>query len=384
MEKKTMYELPSVLVVDDNPANLNLLFDLLDEAGFEVLVSQSGESALKRATNTHPDIILLDVMMPGMDGFETCKQLKANGATQDIPVIFMTALSSTEDKIKGLELGAVDYISKPIQAREVLARVRTHLTIQQLQRDLRKKNEELSVLLEREKELNQLKSRFVSMVSHEFKTPLTTILLSNNLLKRYGERMSPEQRFDELQVIERTVDYMSTLLENVLMVSRQEAGKIVFCPEMANVPQLCQKLVERFQAMSEETHMIEFSTEGDCVQASVDPKLLEHILSNLLSNAIKYSPAGGTISFELIGNTDELIFRVKDEGLGISEADQQHLFESFHRGDNVGNIKGTGLGLSIVKQLVELHGGTISVESEVNKGTTVTVVLPNSGREEQT
>ena len=374
-----MHELLSVLVVDDNPANLNLLFDLLDEAGFEVLVSQNGKSALKRATNAHPDIILLDVMMPGINGFETCEQLKANEATKDIPIIFMTALSSTEDKVKGLQLGAVDYIAKPIQAEEVLARVRTHLTIQRLQRDLRKKNEELAALLDQEKELNRLKSRFVSMVSHEFKTPLTTISLSNNLLKRYGERMSPEQKLEELQVIERTVEHMSELLENVLMVSRQEAGKIVFRPETVNVQQVCQKLVERFQAMSEETHTITFSLAGDRIQAIVDPKLLDHILSNLLSNAIKYSPAGGTVFFEFTGDKDEFVFQIRDEGIGISEADQQHLFESFHRGDNVGNIKGTGLGLSIVKQFVELHGGTISAESELNQGTTFTVVLPNHG-----
>lgn len=374
-----MHELLSVLVVDDNPTNLNLLFELLDEAGFEVLVSQNGESALKRAKNAHPDIILLDVLMPGMDGFETCELLKATGATKDIPVIFMTALSDTDSKVKGFGLGAVDYVTKPFQPEEVLVRVRTHLTIQELQRALQEKNEELSASLEREKELNQLKSRFVSMVSHEFKTPLTTISLSNNLLKRYGERMAPEQRLEELQVIERTVEHMSELLENVLMVSREEAGKIVFSPETVNVQQLCQKLVERFQAMREEAHTIEFCLTGEQVQGSVDPKLLDHILSNLLSNAIKYSPTGGTVFFEFTGDKDEFVFRIRDEGIGISEADQQHLFESFHRGDNVGNIKGTGLGLSIVKQLVELHGGTISAESELNQGTTFTVVLPNRG-----
>ncbi|GAK54052.1 response regulator receiver sensor signal transduction histidine kinase [Candidatus Moduliflexus flocculans] len=121
---------PTILAVDDHPANLNLLFDLLSDAGFDLLVAQSGESALSRAEKTTPDIILLDVMMPGLDGFETCRRLKANPHTQKIPVIFMTALSDTVDKVTGFELGAVDYITKPIQAEEVLARVRTHLTIQ--------------------------------------------------------------------------------------------------------------------------------------------------------------------------------------------------------------------------------------------------------------
>ena len=371
-----MKELSRVLVVDDNPANLSLLFDLLDKAGFEVSVSQDGYRALTRAELIHPDLILLDIMMPGIDGFETCRQLKQRARTSTIPVIFMTALSETGDKVKGFELGAVDYITKPFQPEEVLARVKTHLMIQQLQRDLQTKNEELAIAIEREKELNTLKSRFISMASHEFKTPLTTILLSTNLLKRYGERMSGEKRREELHMIEKAVTHMNTLLENVLTISRQEAGKITFCPEVTNVPQVCQNLVERFQAMNEETHRIEFSASGDFDQTAVDPRLLEHILANLLSNAVKYSPAGGSVWFEFAGSDNELVFRVKDQGIGISEADQQHLFETFHRGENVGNIKGTGLGLSIVKQFVELHAGTISVASELGKGTTFTVVLP--------
>jgi putative two-component system response regulator len=144
---------PTILAVDDNPTNLSLLFDLLDHAGFEVLVSQNGESALKRAEETHPDIILLDVMMPGMDGFETCCQLKENDVTKDIPIMFMTALVETVEKVKGFALGAVDYITKPIEPEEVLARVTTHLTIQRLQNELKVKN---ALLADREVHLLQL------------------------------------------------------------------------------------------------------------------------------------------------------------------------------------------------------------------------------------
>ncbi len=371
-----------VLAVDDNPANLGLLFDVLDDVGFEVLVSQSGESALKRAETTQPDILLLDVMMPGIDGFETCRQLKANEATRHIPVIFMTAMTGTTDKVKGFELGAVDYITKPIQPKEVLARIHTHLKIQQLQDELHQKNTELRESLEREQALNRLKSRFVSMVSHEFKTPLTTIMLSCNLLQRYGDRMDEDNRQEELGVIERTVDYMHELLENVLTLSRWEAGKITVHPEPTNVTQWGQRLTERFQATCEKTHTLEFSYNGTAEPAFLDQKILEHVFSNVLSNAIKYSPAGGTVKFVCIEEPDILRFRVTDEGIGIPEKDQQHLFESFHRGANVENIKGTGLGLSIVKQFVELHGGTITVESELQHGTTVTVTFPKHLPEE--
>jgi two-component system, sensor histidine kinase and response regulator len=366
----------AILIVDDNPANLSLLFDMLDEAGFEVLVSQNGESALQRAAHTQPDIILLDVMMPGLNGFETCQRLKADEQTREIPVIFMTAVTSTDEKTKGFELGAVDYITKPIQPHEVLARVKTHLTLRALQRDLEQKNVELAGLLEREKELNSLKSRFISMASHEFKTPLTTIALSCNLLQRYSDRMPPEKRQEELQVIMRTVEYMSELLENVLVISRHEAGKIAFHPEPLDVLAFCQRLIERFQAMHEATHTLSFSGRVQHEQLLLDAKLLEHILSNLLTNAVKYSPDGGQVTLTVTEDNESISFCVEDQGIGMSAADQRLLGESFHRGENVGNIKGTGLGLFIVKQFVELHSGSLQVHSKLKAGATVTVSLP--------
>jgi CheY-like chemotaxis protein len=175
-----------ILAVDDNPANLNLLFDLLDEAGFEVLVSQSGESAIKRAETTHPDIILLDVMMPGIDGFETCRRLKAHEATQDIPIIFMTAVTEIDEKVKGFDLGAVDYVTKPIQPKEVLARVTTHLTIQRLQKDLK-------AALEREKAQEKRKTVFVSTTSNLIGTLINTIAFSVNSLKQNNDHMTSVQ-----------------------------------------------------------------------------------------------------------------------------------------------------------------------------------------------
>ena len=188
--------------------------------------------------------------------------------------------------------------------------------------------------------------------------------------------MSGEERLEELHVIERTTNHMAHLLDNVLTLSKGEAGKLECHPESIEVRQFCQRLVERFQAISEDSHTIELSAECPELQVSVDQKLLEHILSNLLSNAIKYSPAGGAIFFELVRKNEDLIFRIKDEGIGIPEADQAHLFEAFHRGMNVDNIEGTGLGLSIVKQFVDLHDGTISVESSPGNGATFTVTLP--------
>jgi DNA-binding response OmpR family regulator len=201
-----------ILVVDDNPANLGLLFDLLDEAGFEVLVSQSGESAINRAKTTRPDIILLDVMMPGIDGFETCRRLKANVTTQDIPIIFMTAVTETDEKVKGFDLGAVDYVTKPVQSKEVLARVNTHLAIQRLQRDLK-------VAFDREKEQEKRKAILLLTTSNLIGTLMNTMTFSLNSLKRNNEHMTPEERLQAFSKIERSLQKahqkVDELLKNV-------------------------------------------------------------------------------------------------------------------------------------------------------------------------
>jgi signal transduction histidine kinase len=383
-------EHPVILVVDDNPTNLDVLFEIFAETEFEVSFVTDGKSCLELANSDHPDLILLDIMMPGLDGFEVCLRLKANEATTDIPVIFMTARSETADKVKGFNLGAIDYITKPIQPKEVLARVNTHLTIQRLQKDLRLKNEallaslerekqlnqELQASLERERELNHLKSRFISIASHEIRSPLGLIGITTNMLKRYFDRMPEEKRNEHLNAIEHEVGHMADILNNVLVLTKAEAKNFQFHPVCLNVSMFCQGIVERFSTMSEATHSITFSTTDEYIEMNVDPKLLEPVFSNLLSNAIKYSPAGGPIRVELIRQNKDVLFKVHDKGIGISEEDQQHLFEAFYRGENVNKIQGSGLGLLIVKQFVELHGGTISVESKADQGTTFTVQLP--------
>lgn len=375
------YNASSILVVEDNPATLSLLFTLLDEAGFEVLVSQDGENAIMAAVTARPDMILLDVLMSGMDGFETCQRLKACPETRDIPVIFMTALTKTIDKVKGFELGAVDYITKPIEPEEVLVRVKTHLMLQQLQRDLQIKNRELHAALEREQELHKLKSRFISMASHEFRTPLATIRMSGNLLKRYHAKypqaVEIERKIEEeLEVIDYSVTQMIATLDEVLTLSTSESGKMTFSPVSLDLCEFCQTITARFTLLATETHQVVLQCASKHLQIVADPKLLDQILSNLLSNAMKYSPCGSTILCQVREYEHHILLSVKDEGLGISPKDQQHLFEPFHRGMNVKHIQGTGLGLSIVKQFVELHGWTITVESQIEAGTTFCITLP--------
>jgi PAS domain S-box-containing protein len=244
-------------------------------------------------------------------------------------------------------------------------------------RDITKRKqaeEEIRNALEREKELSELKSRFVSMTSHEFRTPLATILSSTEILQRYSQKLSEEKKLEHLQRIQATVKNMTQLLNDVLLIGKAEAGKLDFKPTPLNIVQLCRDLIEEIQ-ISTNTHAIAFCSQGQLTMACMDEKLLRHILSNLLSNAIKYSPSGGTIHFDLVCEQEEVIFRVRDEGIGIPEADRANLFDSFHRASNVGTISGTGLGLAIVKKFVDLHGGQIAVESQVGVGTTFTVTF---------
>jgi signal transduction histidine kinase len=237
--------------------------------------------------------------------------------------------------------------------------------------------EDLRHALEKEKELGQLKSRFVSMASHEFRTPLTAILAASDFMKHYGHRMSGTDKLKRFDKIQAEVKHMTELLDDVLMFSKAEAGKLEFNPAPLEVEKFCRDFVEEIQAIHAATHTIALSATDLPAQVEMDKRLLRHILSNLLSNAIKYSPVGSTVHVDLWGENGTLGLRVKDQGIGIPKEDHQRLFEPFHRAANVGNISGTGLGLAITKKSVEQHGGTLTLASEVGVGTTFTVMLPN-------
>ncbi|MCA0447078.1 MAG: hybrid sensor histidine kinase/response regulator [Bacteroidetes bacterium] len=372
----------TVLMVDDNPTNLNVLLDALKHHGFKLLAAKSGEEAIQRALFAKPDLILLDVLMPGIDGFETCRQLKANPVTEEIPIIFMTALADTVDKVKGFSFGAVDYITKPFQHEEVLSRVNAHLTIQDLKRNLEQKNAEmeeknrlLDEALKHEKELNRLKTGLVGMASHELRRPLTVISLYSRSLFPKENGNAPEQN-EGYTKIQKSIRQMTQLLDDILLATQSEMGKLTFEPEVVNLGELCSKIVQESELIDDSAHSLHFTVKNNAENALVDPRLIQRIISNLLSNAVKYSPHGSNIWFDLNTQVAQATFIVKDEGIGISPEDQQKLFENFQRGSNVGKTPGTGLGLTIVKQCVELHNGTMMFSSELGKGTTFEVSLP--------
>mgnify|MGYP002778465985 CR=1 FL=1 len=234
---------------------------------------------------------------------------------------------------------------------------------------------EIRQALAREKELNELKSRFVTMASHEFRTPLTTILSSAELLEDYSSKWTEEKKRHHFQRVITAVKHMTGLLDDVLLIGKADAGKLEFNPSSIDLIEFCRELVEGMQ-ITTTAHRIILRTQGDGANACMDEKLLRQVLGNLLSNAIKYSPNGGSIYFDLACQTGVAIFRVQDEGIGIPTSDRDRLFHSFHRASNVGNISGTGLGLAIVKKSVDAHGGRIYVKSEVGVGTIFMVKMP--------
>ncbi|NJM67510.1 MAG: PAS domain S-box protein [Acaryochloris sp. RU_4_1] len=251
---------------------------------------------------------------------------------------------------------------------EVMAVIRDITERKRLEADIRS-------ALTKERELNELKSRFVAMTSHEFRTPLATILSSAELLEHYGHKWEDERKLKHLRQIQQSVEHMTGLLNDVLLLGKAESGNLAFKPLPISLTEFCRGLAEELQITTNQ-HVIVCRLQDQTQETYMDEKLLRHIFTNLLSNAIKYMPQGGSIHFDLSFEADQAIFQVQDQGLGIPPADCERVFNSFNRASNVGNISGTGLGLAIVKRSVDLHGGEISLTSQEKVGTTFIVKLP--------
>ena len=230
--------------------------------------------------------------------------------------------------------------------------------------------------LQREKELNERKSHFVSQISHEFHNPLSSILICTELMEIYGKKLSDEKKQEYFSQIKTSINKLIRLTNEILTLGQIETGKLDFNPISFDLKGFCQSLVAEMQINAGNKYNINFISSGDRQNVCMDKNLLEHILTNLLSNAIKYSPSGGKINFELTYTQKEAIFRIQDSGIGIAKEDQEQLFNNFYRAKNVGEISGTGLGLAIVKNCVDIHQGKITLESDIGAGTTFIVTIP--------
>jgi PAS domain S-box-containing protein len=243
--------------------------------------------------------------------------------------------------------------------------------------------EETHKALTQERELSELRSRFITLTSHEFRTPLSTILTSSELLERYAQRWPEDKRLRYIRMIQHSTKHMAQMLEEILIIGRADAGRLSFRPTPLNLTDLSRAMVEHVQVADDNGHAIVFETSGACEQGVMDEALLRHILSNLLANALKFSPTDSAIRFELACTDEQAIFRVQDHGIGIPPEAFPHLYDAFYRAPNVGAVPGVGLGLPVTKRAVDAHGGTIEVYSQVGVGTTFVVTLPRFPEEKR-
>lgn len=367
----------TLLIVDDTPANVSVLFDFLTEAGFKILVAQDGKRAIQKAQYAQPDLILLDVMMPGMDGFEACQILKSQKTTQHIPIIFMTALADTVDKVKGFSLGAADYITKPIQQEEVLARVSTHLKFRKLQQQLQEHAIELE---KRNAELDA----FARTVAHDLKNPLNAIIgYTDMLLADCRTDVFPTaESIEYLQMVAQSGHKMGNIIDALLLLAGVSTqGKVETHPlDMTRI--LKQVLQERLGYLLRESKgIINIPANiGQWPVALGYAPWVEEIWANYLSNGLKYGgqPPMMEVGADLQG--DEIVrFWVRDNGPGLSPEAQRQLFTPFTRLHR-DSAEGHGLGLSIVQQIVEKLGGKAGVDSVVGQGSTFYFTLPSTNQ----
>jgi len=374
-----------ILVVDDTPESLRLLADLLRSNGYEVRPTTSPNLALSSAIENPPDLALLDVTMPEMDGFELCRHLKENPRTADVPVIFISALHEVADRLHGFEVGGVDFITKPIEKEIVLARVNTHLHLAKTQQDLQHANAELASARDRAEAANHAKSLFLANISHELRTPLSAILGFSEVLEWDA---TPEQ-MDDLRIINQNGEHLLTMINDVLDLSKIEAGHLELQPVVFNLLRMLQDIAHLFQLRTESAEL-NFKPElelGALMVIKADLGKLRQILINLLGNAIKFTSEGCITlharTYELPHDPElsGLEIEVIDSGPGIDEEQLPHIFEPFYQAGHQTEqtpsaLKGTGLGLAITKSLVELMSGTITVKSKVGKGSCFKVNIP--------
>jgi two-component system, sensor histidine kinase and response regulator len=362
----------SVLVVDDTADNLRLLSGVLEQMGHEVRPVTSGPQALIAARHSPPDLVLLDVTMPDMSGYEVCARLKADPLLADIPVIFLTALSDIADKVKAFEVGGVDYITKPFHLEEVQARVRTHLA-------LRRANVQLSRSYAKLKQLEQLRDDLVHMVVHDMRSPLMVLASHLDFLELECNKLSPEAA-DDLQAAIQGAQVVARMANDMLDVSRLEEGKLNLTLGEHDLGALAEKIRSSLLGL-ERGRSIALEVESPTV-AACDSGLVQRVLENLVSNAIKHTPSRSAVNISVGSRQGRARVEISDGGPGVPAEARQRIFEKFapvtgHGGER---YHSAGLGLAFCKLAIEAHGGTIGVEPRQPKGSTFWFELPRGVR----
>ncbi len=353
-----------ILVVDDNAQNIKVIGNILKECGYKISIAMDGKEALKFVKKTLPDLILLDVMMPEMDGFETCENLKKNDLTKNIPIIFLTAKIEAEDIVRGFEVGGVDYVTKPFGKEELLARVKTHLKLKRTQKEL------LNLI--------SMKDRLFSIIGHDLRGPLGTLMMMMDSLA------SPDRKVDQLELKKYLVMLKDSsknaynLLENLLGWARSQQKLVKYDPAENNLSEIVEENIQILFEVAE-TKSIKISHDNDNpVMAFFDRNSVSSVIRNLISNAIKFTNNGGEIKVVLSKLVDCVMISITDNGIGISKESLEKLFQNnlIYSTRGTKGEKGTGIGLLLCKDFVVGNNGRIWAESIEGKGTTFSFTLP--------
>ncbi len=373
---------PLILIVDDYPKNLQILGNILRGNNYRTAFAKSGPIALESIKEEKPDIILLDIMMPDMDGFEVCARLKKNPETADIPVIFVTALSDMDKKIEAFKAGGVDYILKPIQQEEVFERIKTHLLIRSQKQELLALNERLQESNEELQNINHTKDKLFSIIGHDLRGPLSNI---NNLLKLILEGvLDKEEREELLTETMKSVKLTYDLLENLLFWAKNQRNEIDFRPSDCDITTVVDDNIALQESAARDKNISLRAEYTPGLKAFADKHMLNIIMRNLISNAIKFTHEGGHIIVLVSDSANEVKVSVQDDGVGISEENIEKIFDSVKSFTTRGtrHEKGTGLGLILTKDFVQKNGGKLHLTSQVDKGSTFSFTLPQATPEQ--
>lgn len=371
-----MNKLTKILLIDDEVALREEISDWLQLEGYHVVQADDGQAGINCAIQERPDLILCDIAMPDVDGYGVLLEVQSDSALVNVPFIFITAYSSTENIRYGMNLGADDYLTKPFDRQALLDAIQTRLQKKEKKDQLYQQQiQQIEQTLEDEKEKAALKSRLVAMFSHDFRNPLAAIQANVSLLGKSTDGMTPEKRQTLAGRAKRNVSQLIQMLDEMLLVAQMESGHLEFNPQALDLPAFMDSIVEEFRLIDGAVHTLTFSHDLSGL-FHIDASLFRHIAVNLISNALKYSPRGTEVRLSLNQNDETIMLTVQDQGIGIPAASLPHLFEPFHRAENAKTVAGTGLGLSLVRDCVQHHLGEIRVESQVDVGTTFIVEVP--------
>ncbi|HCC49099.1 MAG TPA: hybrid sensor histidine kinase/response regulator [Elusimicrobia bacterium] len=364
---------PSVLMVDDIPENLKMLSEMLKGRGYKVRAAVSGKLALQAARNDPPDLILLDINMPEMNGYEVCEKLKSDAKLKEIPVIFLTALTETIDKVKAFGTGGVDYITKPFQFEEVEARIETHL-------ELRRQKQALQEAYDKLRGLEKLRDSLVQMVIHDLRSPLTGAFAYLKLVRDNKDKTLSAVHAGYVGEAMKAVMQMIQMACDVLDTSKMEAKQLQLKAADSDLSCILEDGISGLKPLLAKRE-IRFTAPESPVMVRLDREIILRVVQNLLSNALKFTGEGGLIRLGIETGGDRVRVSVKDNGAGIQPEYRQKLFEKSAQGElrTAGQRYSPGLGLTFCKLAVEAHGGSIGVESEEGKGSSFWFELPVNG-----